>query len=56
MIDQVLRTCDEIVEDVLLVGQLSSLMLFFAVFPTAAEICVNEDATLVEPNSAQESE
>src|ERR1700739_2433858 len=56
MIDQVLRACDEIVEDVLLANQLSSLMPFFAVFPTAAKIGVNEDAVLVEPNSGQESE
>jgi len=48
MIDQVLRTCDEVVEDVLLVDQLSSLMPYFAVFPTAAKIGVNEDAALVE--------
>src|SRR5271157_830318 len=51
LFDQVLRRREEIVEDVLLVGECPGHMPLFAIFSPTTEICIYEHTSLVQPNA-----
>src|SRR5271165_2090954 len=51
LFDQVLRRREEIVENVLLVGECPGHMPLFAILSPTTKICINEHASLIQPNA-----
>src|ERR1700733_731454 len=53
LVDQKLSAGKEVVEDILLVREIAGFVPFFAVFGATAEVCVDVDAALIEPNTRE---
>src|SRR5262249_35882356 len=56
LLDQILGAGDEIIEDVLLFGEVATPVPFFAEFAAASEVGNGIDAALVQPDAANEVE
>src|SRR5437764_2695748 len=54
--NQVLRTRDKVVENILLAGQLARAMPLFTVFASTSQVRHHEDAPLVEPDARESTE